>query len=132
MFGTETKGFAIITAVVAISTYAVVFGLLHPLRRKDAKVWIQEIVGSVRGAINGNKKEDEKLTRTTGSRASEEGEEERNAVDGEMEDILEDAAAQTSTEVKPLRARIMSRLRGGRKEWEGDHEIGNVEAPAGL
>jgi hypothetical protein len=36
MFGTGTRGFAIITSVIACGTYAVVFGLLHPPARNRA------------------------------------------------------------------------------------------------
>jgi hypothetical protein len=34
MFGTGGKGFAIITAVIPITTYALVFNLLHPTTKK--------------------------------------------------------------------------------------------------
>jgi len=36
MFGTGTRGFAVITIVLAVGTYVAVFGLLHPTTQKDA------------------------------------------------------------------------------------------------
>jgi hypothetical protein len=36
MFRTGTRGFAIITVVLALGTYVAVFGLLHPTTQKDA------------------------------------------------------------------------------------------------
>jgi hypothetical protein len=36
MFGTGTRGFAIITVVLAIGTYVEVFGLLHPTTQKNS------------------------------------------------------------------------------------------------
>jgi hypothetical protein len=36
MFGTGTRGFAIVTIVLAIGTYVAVFGLLHPTQQKNA------------------------------------------------------------------------------------------------
>ena len=35
MFGTGTRGFVIITSLIALGTYAVVFGLLHPPSRQS-------------------------------------------------------------------------------------------------
>jgi hypothetical protein len=42
MFGTGTRGFAIITVVLAFGTYIAVFSLLHPTTQKDAIVAIRK------------------------------------------------------------------------------------------
>ncbi|KAN0101488.1 hypothetical protein V8E51_011998 [Hyaloscypha variabilis] len=43
MFGTGTRGFAIITSLIAFSTYAVVFGLLHPPSRQSFATLLMNI-----------------------------------------------------------------------------------------
>jgi hypothetical protein len=46
MFGTGTRGFVIITSLIAFGTYAVVFGLLHPPSRQSLVAFMRALPAS--------------------------------------------------------------------------------------
>jgi hypothetical protein len=67
MFGTRTRGFAIITTLISCRTYAIAFGLLHPPSHQFTTAFLsktlllaslrkgnQDVLNSLKGTIQGN------------------------------------------------------------------------------
>ncbi|KAH8777269.1 hypothetical protein BGZ57DRAFT_351768 [Hyaloscypha finlandica] len=122
MFGTGTRGFAIITVVLAVGTYAAVFGLLHPTTQKDAIEairkgfsfsWITQKIK--RGADDANQNPPLK--------AGKRKEKEKEGISSGLQ--TNDATAEPPQQKMPT---LFSKFRNRKVKGGEDHEMGNVRA----
>jgi hypothetical protein len=119
MFNTGTRGFAIITVVLAVGTFVAVFGLLHRRRQKDA---IEAIGKSLsfkwitwkikQGSHDGNK--NQPLQVGKGKEKQKEG----------MSSGLQGNNA-TAEPPQQKKSTLLSRFRKRKVKGREDHEMGN-------
>lgn len=122
MFGTGTRGFAVITIVLSLGTYVAVFSLLHPTTQKDAIKALKKGLSSrwvprkiERRLDDGN--QDQPLKAGKGK----EKREERRSSGFQSNDATEEPLHQK----KPT---LLSRFRKRKVKGGEDHEMGDVLA----
>jgi hypothetical protein len=122
MFGTGTRGFAIITVVLALGTYVAVFGLLHPTTQKDAIEAIKKrlsfswITRQIKwGADDAN--QNQSLKAGKGKEKGEEG----------ISSGLQSNDA-TAEPLQQKKSTLLSRFRKRKVRGGEDHEMGDVQA----
>jgi hypothetical protein len=120
MFGTGTRGFAIITVVLVLGTYVAVFGLLHPTTQKDAIEDIKKILSFrwitrkiKQGSHDGN--QNQPLKAGKGKEKEEEG------ISSGLQS--NDAIAEPLQQKKST---LFSRFRKRKVNGAGDYEMGDV------
>jgi hypothetical protein len=122
MFGTGTRGFAIITAVLAVGTYIAVFGLLHPTTQKDAIEAIRKGV-SFSWITRKIKKGGDDANQNPPLKAGKGKEKEEEGISTGLQS--NDAAAESPRQKKLT---LLSRFRKRKVKGGEDHEMGDVGA----
>lgn len=107
MFGTGTRGFAIITTVITTCTYAVVFWLLHPSAFKDASQALRKLFERKEDLAGKDKSDSVKRPSTLISGKTKGKEKERGVITDE-----EQLGRQISGSDEALKRSLISRLRG--------------------
>jgi hypothetical protein len=127
MFGTGTRGFAIITTLISSGTYAVVFGLLHPPSRQTIAAllmrftvpeflqrWVHEALEAFRKILNLN------LKAENAPNGSESGNGDVTRDHGDEQDV------EDSDDIAVIARTSTKSSKGKRKEGRTEEEVQNA------
>ncbi|KAH6677159.1 hypothetical protein B0J14DRAFT_651052 [Halenospora varia] len=114
MFGTGTRGFAMITTIVATVTYVVVFRLLHPTALRK---YIMSTYGKVKHRFSKSENKQSSVKKSTGEERKEEGVHKtkgENKEDTKGKGKAKEPISGESTVMSEPKPSIISRLRKGK------------------